>query len=72
MKNQRRYFTSYRCNWCSRVWTGGQWLPERRQAKGELYTHGLCDDCGVVRPVGGLASANRKAVPDLPSPVGRP
>lgn len=67
MKNMRRYFTSYRCNWCKRVWTGEQWLAERRQVKGELYTHGLCDDCGIIRHLGRLARANQSQVAEAPS-----
>ena len=45
MWNARHALISSRCSWCSQVWTGQDWVPERRSPGRETYANGICLDC---------------------------
>ncbi len=45
MWNARHALISSRCSWCTRVWNGKAWVPDRRPPGGEIYAHGICPDC---------------------------
>jgi len=45
MWNSRHAFISSRCAWCARVWTGQEWVEERRPQGRETYSQGICVEC---------------------------
>ncbi|HLO66253.1 MAG TPA: hypothetical protein VK188_04500 [Holophaga sp.] len=45
MWDSRHALISSRCSWCSRIWTGRTWEPDRRQQGRETYANGICLDC---------------------------
>lgn len=52
MRNLRRDLISSRCAWCNRIWTGKQWVNERRPEERVLYTFGICKNCVVINFAG--------------------
>jgi hypothetical protein len=45
MWNARRDLISSHCSWCDRIWTGKEWLEERRPRGRVIYAHGICEAC---------------------------
>ena len=62
MRNVRHALLSGRCDWCRRIWTGKEWVPERRPEGREIYNHGICREClGVHFPSSPLQEAAHAA-----------
>ena len=64
MDDRRRAYLSSRCAWCNKVWTGANWLRERRLGCTKPYTHGICLSCLHDNFDGGIAQDGR----DVPVP----
>ena len=47
MWNARHALISSRCAWCDQVWTGTDWISERRPSGREIYSHGICLACAA-------------------------
>ena len=79
MWNARHALIASRCSWCSQVWTGKDWILERRPPGVETYSHGICAACAALHFAGGrdqthLAVERFQMVPHqraeaLPSPL---
>ena len=52
MRNARHALLSSRCDWCRRIWTGKEWLSERRPEGREIYNHGICNECMAIHFTG--------------------
>jgi len=48
MQQIRHNLLSDRCAWCNRIWTGKNWMAERRRLGREKYSHGICKDCAEI------------------------
>jgi hypothetical protein len=48
MWNSRHALISSKCSWCNRIWTGEDWVAERRPPSREIYANGICIECAAV------------------------
>ncbi len=70
MRNSRHALISSRCDWCHRIWTGKEWLSERRPEGRETYDHGICNECMSIHFAGSthgdrLSAVRFRMVPHL-------
>jgi hypothetical protein len=69
VKNKRVALISGRCDWCRRIWTGTEWLLERRPEGRETYRRGICNECMAIHFAGSQEKDRKQTIYFKPGPI---